>query len=83
VRDALEQSVPKLREMFSQQNIDLADVNVRDQQTADNFRQQASGDADGQLAGDNSDAGGDDEVVDALPPETRSIVSDGLVDAYA
>jgi flagellar hook-length control protein FliK len=76
VRDALEQAVPRLREMFDQNGLGLGDVNVRDQGKQD--------DRGGRMLGQQGEAGfftDEAEVIDEAPAvQVRSL---GLVDYYA
>lgn len=73
VRDALDQSLSRLREMMENQGINLSDVNVSDQ-SAFQQRQQAEvegangeGGADGKLADENPEQFGDESVAMAKP----------------
>jgi len=73
VREALDQSATRLREMFAEQGLDLVDVNVSDQS------------ADEQLAGDEQGQGqggeGRSESEEDRPEEW--VGASGLVDHYA
>lgn len=78
VRDALEQAIPRLREMFDQNGLGLGNVDVQDQ-TAQQ-RQGQDQDGGSQLAGaDSLDADGDSAVGDTVTVAS----SDRLVDYYA
>ena len=85
VRDALEQSIPRLREMFEQQGLNLADVNVGGQEQ----RQPQSGSADtgsgGETAAGNSQAsdgtGATVAAADRGVSEPEAVRL-GLIDAY-
>lgn len=83
VRDALDQSLPRLREMMDNQGIQLLDVGVGEHGSA---RQQAfrgdEGEGRGGLGGDG-DASGDDGAAEAGGVGMRAPVAVGLVDAYA
>lgn len=76
VRDALEQALPRLREMFEQNGLSLGDVDVQDQ-TAE------------QRQGDDESGGalvhGDEELPDEtqVAQEVQVLSSDRLVDYYA
>ena len=76
VREALETAVPKLREMFAENGVELGDVNVRQE----SFTQQQNTSEEGkglfkQTA--ESELGDEQDLV------TRKIVSDNLLDIYA
>ena len=84
VRDALEQAVPRLREMLEEQNLELADVDISDRKPADN----GSGQTDlQQLASQGishetasiKDVGEDDD----MEKTTSILTSDKLLDTYA
>ena len=78
-RDALEQAVPRLREMMEQNGVALGDVDVRDQDTRESYEQggqdQRRGTRVSEAAGSADDAG---EVSSAA-----SQMAVGLVDYYA
>jgi flagellar hook-length control protein FliK len=77
VRDALEQQMPRLREMFSEQGLDLNQSTVSDQSTRernDDSPDRRGGGRGGQYAGDEGAA----DV-----PATAQSVPVGLVDYYA
>lgn len=73
VRDALEQAIPRLREMLEQQDIDLVDVSVGEQHA------QGEGAADGSGAG--GDAAGDPMGAGGLDGDGESLVGTPIVDA--
>jgi flagellar hook-length control protein FliK len=82
VRDALEQALPRLRDMLGQQDIQLVQVNVG-QRDASGGQQAAAGHAGGQGGHGERDAAphqasGDEE---AMP--TQRLQSRGLLDTYA
>ncbi|MEJ2213242.1 MAG: flagellar hook-length control protein FliK [Gammaproteobacteria bacterium] len=83
VRDAIEQAVPRLREMFEQQNLDLGDVDVSDRKLA------GQGAGNENLAGfsdDNDSTGTAENTSENDMPEEQQATqlgSDGLLDAYA
>lgn len=82
VRDALEQAVPRLRDMLENQNLELGDVDISDQSLADSSsmqneftHSQDTGVAPGNEAQLDSDA--EDQA------EVHVLQSDALLDAYA
>jgi flagellar hook-length control protein FliK len=77
VRDALEQQVARLQEMFREQGMSLLDVSVSDQST--NSRQESERQTAGR--GNSSNV----EVPDSTEPENLESVrqSSSLVDYYA
>jgi flagellar hook-length control protein FliK len=89
-RDALEASLPRLRELFSAQGMDLVDVDINsgDQQPGTNGD---SGIADGDNDNNNTSAGSGelmasntaDEDEATKPPQQTMVLHYGLVDAYA
>lgn len=79
VRDALEQAVPRLRELFDQNGLGLGDVDVQDQTAQQRQGEDQNGDA--RFASGSGDTEGDS---DALVTEQVSVTSsDRLVDFYA
>jgi len=77
VRDALESQIPRLKEMLEQQGVELADVNVSDQQTQQGTAEENS---------DGSISDGDEEWVDDEMAEesiVSEVQSDSLVDYFA
>jgi flagellar hook-length control protein FliK len=83
VRDVLEQQMPKLREFFEQQGLELGDVDVSDQQSQAQQEMMASG-GDGSANDDKSMAGDHEAVMEdnESSPEEK-ILSQGLVDLFA
>jgi len=78
VREALESSVVRLREMMESSGLDLADVNVSDQSQSEQAQADARDASGGSETGEKDDLeGGAESVV------TQTIESDGLVDFYA
>jgi len=78
VREALESSVVRLREMMESSGLDLADVDVSDQSQSEQAQ------ADGDDASGRAAAGEKDELDGvAETVATTRIESDGLVDFYA
>jgi flagellar hook-length control protein FliK len=77
VRDALESALPRLREMFAQNGLDIVDVNVSQENTPGRQEQQAT------VANNNP---GDDDFLmaseQAIGPESGSVEGTGLVDYY-
>jgi flagellar hook-length control protein FliK len=51
VRDAVEQSLPRLREMFAEQGLALTDSSVSDQQKGDSAKEEMAGDGRGNNGG--------------------------------
>lgn len=79
VRDAIEQSVPKLREMFEESGLGLGDVDVQDKSQRD---QQTEREAAGGGHGSGTHTGEQDET--AEDQRVRSVaIARGLVDYYA
>lgn len=96
VREMLEASIPKLREMLGSQQLNLVDVNVSQQSfsgqqnpQAQNFQQ--AGDGQRQQPGHDSELAGDaenriDASINGVTNEieqSRAIVTNGLVSLYA
>ncbi len=85
-REALEASIPKLREMMGAQQIDLVDVNISHGAMSDQGRQQSQKSAqtaDGQGSGG---AGATVDGVDDIEQEIengQAVVSKGLLSLYA
>ncbi|WP_415897491.1 flagellar hook-length control protein FliK [Neptuniibacter sp. QD72_48] len=78
VRDAVEQSLPRLREMFAEQGLALQDSSVSDQSADQQRREQfADGDGSGNQYGGGVGAEGEEG---AKPENARSV---SLVDYYA
>jgi len=86
VRETLEASIPKLREMMSAQNLNLADVNVSQGPTSDQGRSQSQNSAqsfaDGQRQGAEAAVDGLDDVEQEIE-SGRAVVSKGLLSIYA
>ncbi|NND61483.1 MAG: flagellar hook-length control protein FliK [Gammaproteobacteria bacterium] len=82
-REALEQAMPRLREMFASQGLNLSDANVSEQPTQQQAQAGQSGD------GSDDDAGDDTFEKMALeefaddPEQIKQATVDGLIDAYA
>ncbi len=76
-REALEQALPRLREMFDQNGVDLANVDVRDQDAQQSQQRQS------QQAQDGKSWQGEDQADDIETSETEVTLSQGLVDYYA
>jgi flagellar hook-length control protein FliK len=84
VRDALEQAVPRLREMLEEQNLELADVDISDRRPAEN----GSGQTDAQqLAGQGISPAADtmknEDEDQGMEKATAVLTSDKLLDTYA
>jgi flagellar hook-length control protein FliK len=76
-RDALEASIPRLREMFGEINLNLANVDVGQQQTGESAH-------DGRAESDNMS--GDSlshEQADPAQQQARIVGGNGLLDTYA
>nr|WP_246533323.1 flagellar hook-length control protein FliK [Pseudomonas lalucatii] len=85
VREALEGQMHRLRELFSQQGMNLLDVNVSDQSLSRGWQGQ-EGDGRGAGGGREAAPGGADEEFAASVVEQPVRASDGvrgLVDYYA
>ncbi len=89
VREAIEAAIPKLREMLGGQNLNLADVNVAQQQS-----EQRQGRESFQMAGDQNRGGNGQNQADSAakdPASTiideieagRAIASNGLLSLFA
>jgi flagellar hook-length control protein FliK len=81
-RDALEASLPRLREMFEQQGLNLGDANIsheppREQQHDNNLTKGASISAEGYASTEES------MDTDGLQPPTRHWLGEGMLNAYA
>lgn len=80
VRDALENSIPRLREMMDEQNIDLVDVDISDQQLGNEQLQEENG-------GQSASAGlaADESFSDSQSEQQSTVVrhSSALLDTYA
>jgi len=84
-REALEASIPKLREMMSAQQLNLVDVTVAQGSTSDQGRSQAqqfAQTADRREQGAFVDDGGVDDVEQDIA-NGRAVVSNGLLSLYA
>lgn len=77
VREALDQSAARLREMFADQGLDLVDVNVSDQSDRG---QAGEGEGDGSGRGRQHAGAGDEPDAGVV---TETLVSQYLVDHYA
>ncbi|MFT4711906.1 MAG: flagellar hook-length control protein FliK [Candidatus Azotimanducaceae bacterium] len=75
VRDALEQSIPRLRDMLEAAGLELADSHVGDQ---DN-----SGRGDGSRESNSDEGAGTGEIANGAEIRINKSVSDNLLDAYA
>ena len=76
VRDAIESALPRLREMFAAQGLNLADVNISHQSFAHGRQQPATGEAQARADQDPAVA-----PPTALPAGAERVL--GLVDLYA
>ena len=77
VRDALESALPRLREMFAQNGLDIVDVNVSQQNTPGREEQQAAG-GRSTAASDEAETSGEQRLLQS----GSSPVATGLVDYY-
>ena len=77
VRDALESQIPRLKEMLEQQGVELADVNVSDQQTQQGTAEENS---DGSISDGNEEWVDDEMAEESIVSEVQS---DSLVDYFA
>ncbi|MGR9012708.1 MAG: flagellar hook-length control protein FliK [Gammaproteobacteria bacterium] len=85
-REALEASIPKLREMMSAQQVDLVDVNISQGAMSDQGRQQSQKSAQTAEGQGHGEAGGATDGVDDIEQEIengRAVVSNGLLSIYA
>lgn len=86
VREALDNGSQRLRELFAQQGMNLANVNVSDQSSGQGWQQsQQGGQSDNSRRGSRGAGGGEDEAV-ANVAETRgsaTLAARSLVDYYA
>lgn len=88
VRETLEASIPKLREMMSAQNLNLVDVSVSQSPTSDQGRSQSQNFAQNFAEGRQQGAAGATAVdeVNAVEQEIesgRAVVSNGVLSLYA
>jgi hypothetical protein len=87
VKEALEAAIPRLREMFNDSNLQLANVNVEhrqpgEQQSASRFAQNSQGHGGNQS--DGAEAGSDPGIdQEDMVPMQGGALGRGLVDAYA
>jgi flagellar hook-length control protein FliK len=84
IREALEAQLPRLRDMFASQGLDLVDVDVDSRDYTEGEFQSTQDEADAQSsnAGDNSLTTRDEESAADEQPQ-RIVLSYALVDAYA
>jgi flagellar hook-length control protein FliK len=75
VRDALEQSIPRLRDMLEAAGLELADSHVSDQDS--------SGRGDGSRESSSDENAGSGEIANGAEMRINKSVSDNLLDAYA
>ena len=83
-REAIDAALPRLREMLSEQQVGLVDVNVSQHSFAEQHQQQLSDGADGGLTGNINDASTDDDEL-ALNAgfDGMQVVYEGLFNKYA
>ncbi|MGZ8950147.1 MAG: flagellar hook-length control protein FliK [Methylobacter sp.] len=85
-REALEASIPKLREMMGAQQVDLVEVNISQGTTSDQGRQQSQKSAQAADDRGQGEAGAASDGVDDIELEIengRAVVSKGLLSIYA
>jgi flagellar hook-length control protein FliK len=79
-REAIEASIPRLRELFGEINLNLANVDVGQQQAGESAHDwRAGSDADGNMSGDSVSH----DQTDTAQGQTRIIGGNGLLDTYA
>lgn len=91
VRDALENQMSRLRDMFAQQGMGQVDVNVSDQsrgwqgqgQEQQQSQNQSRGVSGRGERGDGRDSGAVGEVAEVAAPATRVVLGSSAVDYYA
>jgi len=84
VRDALEGQMQRLREMFTQQGMNLMDVNVSDQSLARGWQGGADGGSSRGGASGEGDLAGDEVELGVTEIASSRVAGDrGLVDYYA
>lgn len=84
-REALESALPRLREMFASQGLNLSDANVSEQSTG---QQQQAGDTSRNAGGQHSESEFepyelDNALTEAPPADAQSLTQEGRIDAYA
>jgi len=77
-RDAIEQSLPRLRELFAGQGLELSDASVSDQ----GFGREREGDGEAGRPADRGVAAGH-EPDEGAAPRSVAVRHDGLVDTFA
>jgi flagellar hook-length control protein FliK len=77
VRDALESALPRLREMFAQNGLDIVDVNVSDQHANGRDGQETA--AGKSLFAEGEIESGSEQSI--LQPDPATVIT-GLVDYY-
>jgi flagellar hook-length control protein FliK len=82
VRDALEASIPKLRELLSAQQLNLTDVNVSQHFSSDHGRPQPQNFAETKANADQNSADFSNEAI-AEVDNGRAIMTKGLLSIYA
>lgn len=79
-REALEQSMPRLRELLAENGIQLADSNVSEQKSGGDGRTGTGGEG---FAGGTSAEGGEAELTEQAMVEVPVTNADGRIDYYA
>ena len=80
-REALEQNLPRLRELLAEQGIMLADANISEEKQS-NSEQAGAGQAQNGRTGDDGLAEGDGDSEVELEVRSPGMVSDGRVDYF-
>ena len=80
VREVLDQGMARLKEMFSEQGLNLVQADVGERRGSDHNRQFSNEGAG--VAGD-ADHADDHDVADGAPTHQKVSIGRGLIDAYA
>ncbi len=82
-REALDAALPRLREMFEQQGLNLANSDVSHESFAEQHRQNKA-DSEGESAASSMmQTGNDIDTVESAVPPSATVVIEGIIDAYA
>lgn len=79
VREAVEQAIPRLREMLAEQGVGLGDVNVSEQSLAEQEHRSEQSAPWGRRAGGTGDEGAGDTLSEPVP----RLIALGLLDVFA
>lgn len=83
-REALDAAMPRLREMFEQQGLNLANSDVSHESFAEQrHRNQADTEAESGAASAMAQAGDDADAMDSSLLSSLGVVGEGMIDAYA